>query len=175
MVVVFHTPNVAGQISLHPYACTFVFALVFLVPWRYIRNPIFVEPTIQATKIHPHANTHTPTHTHTTTTHRTMASTPTTTTTTKRQAEGGGNDNDDGSSSSSRSDGVFHRPEFDIDERDQEGCTPLHVALLSKNLDAARLLLECGVMTTRRLEGSPPAHVALSVASLGKHRGFGDA
>lgn len=69
----------------------------------------------------------------------------------------------------------FRPPAVDIEERDQEGCTPLHVALAAKKLDAARLLLECGAGTTKRLEGSPPAHIALSVASVGRHRGFADA
>lgn len=64
---------------------------------------------------------------------------------------------------------------MDLEERDHEGCTPLYVALTAKNLDAARLLLECGAGTTRRLEGSTPAHVALSVASVGKHCGFANA
>ncbi|CAN0459244.1 unnamed protein product, partial [Hapterophycus canaliculatus] len=69
----------------------------------------------------------------------------------------------------------FRPPSVDMEERDQEGCTPLHVALSAKKLDAARLLLECGAGTSRRLEGSTPAHVALSVASVGRHRGFADA
>ncbi|CAN0048101.1 unnamed protein product, partial [Ectocarpus sp. 4 AP-2014] len=103
------------------------------------------------------------------------------------KAEAEGNDNnshrhpagggDDESSDNDDDDdlGGFRPPSVDMEERDHEGCTPLHVALTAKNLDAARLLLECGAGTTRRLEGSTPAHVALSVASVGKHRGFANA
>ena len=68
----------------------------------------------------------------------------------------------------------FHVP-FDLEERDPEGATPLHVALLHKKLGAARLLLEAGVGTSKRLEGSTPAHIALSVASIKRHRAFGGA
>ena len=64
---------------------------------------------------------------------------------------------------------------MDLEQRDPEGATPLHVALLAKRLDAARLLLEAGVGTTKRLEGSTAAHIALSVASVRRHRGFADA
>lgn len=63
----------------------------------------------------------------------------------------------------------------DLEERDAEGATPLHVALLHRKLDAARLLLEAGAGTTKRLEGSTPAHIALSVASIRRHRAFGNA
>ncbi|CAN0540209.1 unnamed protein product, partial [Laminaria digitata] len=69
----------------------------------------------------------------------------------------------------------FRPPSVDLEQRDPEGATPLHVALLAKGLDAARLLLEAGVGTTKRLEGSTAAHIALSVASVRRHRGFGDA
>ncbi|CAM9682331.1 unnamed protein product, partial [Ectocarpus sp. 6 AP-2014] len=105
----------------------------------------------------------------------------------KARAEAEGNENnshrhpagggDDESSDDDDDDelGGFRPPSVDLEERDHEGCTPLHVALTAKNLDAARLLLECGAGTTRRLEGSTPAHVALSVASVGRHRGFANA
>lgn len=68
-----------------------------------------------------------------------------------------------------------YRPPVDLEERDPEGATPLHVALLAKQLDAARLLLESGAGTTKRLEGSTAAHIALSVASIRRHHSFADA
>ncbi|CAM9399981.1 unnamed protein product, partial [Ectocarpus sp. 8 AP-2014] len=88
---------------------------------------------------------------------------------------GGGDDESSDDDDDDDELGGFRPPSVDLEERDHEGCTPLHVALTAKNLDAARLLLECGAGTTRRLEGSTPAHVALSVASVGRHRGFANA
>lgn len=68
-----------------------------------------------------------------------------------------------------------HTPPVDVEERDPEGATPLHVALSHKRLEAARMLLEAGASTGKRLEGSTPAHIALSVASIRRHRDFADA
>lgn len=68
-----------------------------------------------------------------------------------------------------------YRPAVDLEERDPDGATPLHVAVLAKKMDAARLLLESGAGTSKRLEGSTAAHIALSVASVRRHREFADA
>eukprot|EP00953_Heterococcus_sp_UTEX-ZZ885_P030171 15960-Heterococcus_DN1.PRE.2 len=54
---------------------------------------------------------------------------------------------------------------IDINERDHEGCTPLHVALLYRQLGALSLLLEHRAAVARNLEGSTPAHIALSVGA----------
>lgn len=63
---------------------------------------------------------------------------------------------------------------MDLEERDPDGATPLHVALLGKRIEAARLLLDSGAGTSKRLEGSTAAHIALSVASVKRHRDFAD-
>lgn len=68
-----------------------------------------------------------------------------------------------------------YRPRIDLEERDAEGATPLHVALSNKRLGAVRLLLEAGAGTTKKLEGSTVGHIALSVASIRRHRHFADA
>jgi Ankyrin repeats (3 copies) len=61
---------------------------------------------------------------------------------------------------------------IDIDERDHEGCTPLHVALLYRQLGALLLLLEHKAAVARNLEGSTPAHIALSVGAVPRHAPF---
>lgn len=70
---------------------------------------------------------------------------------------------------------VPYHPPVDLEERDPEGATPLHVAMSYKRLEAARMLLEAGAGTSKRLEGSTPAHIALAVSSVRKHRDFADA
>ncbi|CAM9877302.1 unnamed protein product, partial [Choristocarpus tenellus] len=63
-------------------------------------------------------------------------------------------------------------PHLDLEEKDREGATPLHVAIMSRQLECVRLLLEAGVIPGKRLEGSTPAHIALSLGSVGQHRHF---
>ncbi|CAM9429001.1 unnamed protein product, partial [Chrysoparadoxa australica] len=58
-----------------------------------------------------------------------------------------------------------------IEDRDKDGCTPLHVALLSKQVQVVKALLEARANPNKRLEGSPPTHIALSVGAL---QGSGD-
>lgn len=87
-----------------------------------------------------------------------------------QQGEGGEEDDQDNEEEEDS-----YRPPVDLEERDPDGATPLHVALLAKRLNPARLLLESGAGTTKRLEGSTPAHIALSVASIRRFRGFADA
>lgn len=62
----------------------------------------------------------------------------------------------------------------DLEERDPDGATPLHVALSAGNIEAVRMLLQARASTEKKLEGSTPAHIALSVASIRKHRDFAD-
>lgn len=59
-----------------------------------------------------------------------------------------------------------------VDSRDKEGCTPLHVALLHCQLGAVRVMLEAGSDPNRSLEGSTPAHIALSVGAVPQHAEF---
>ncbi|KAI3431427.1 hypothetical protein D9Q98_004480 [Chlorella vulgaris] len=55
----------------------------------------------------------------------------------------------------------------DVDLRDYQECTALHVALLHGQLEAARVLLEHGASLEVGCEGSPPLHVAICVAAHG--------
>ncbi|KAL4431738.1 hypothetical protein ABPG77_002954 [Micractinium sp. CCAP 211/92] len=61
------------------------------------------------------------------------------------------------------------------DRRDFQKCTPLHVALLHGQLEAARALLECGASSTVPCEGSPPLHVAVCVSAHPDKRAFAEA
>ncbi|PSC72014.1 histone deacetylase [Micractinium conductrix] len=63
----------------------------------------------------------------------------------------------------------------DPDQRDSQDCTPLHVALLYGQLEAARALLECGASVEVACEGSPPLHVAACVAAHAHRRQFAEA
>eukprot|EP00238_Polyblepharides_amylifera_P000660 CAMPEP_0196572032 /NCGR_PEP_ID=MMETSP1081-20130531/2154_1 /TAXON_ID=36882 /ORGANISM="Pyramimonas amylifera, Strain CCMP720" /LENGTH=829 /DNA_ID=CAMNT_0041889213 /DNA_START=35 /DNA_END=2524 /DNA_ORIENTATION=+ len=58
------------------------------------------------------------------------------------------------------------KEEVDVDKRDDDGLTPLHVALLNGQLDCLRLLLEAGAETLIRCEGSPGLHIAVSMGIL---------
>ncbi|KAK3259135.1 hypothetical protein CYMTET_31855, partial [Cymbomonas tetramitiformis] len=62
--------------------------------------------------------------------------------------------------------------ELDLDERDMNDCTPLHIALLTGKLECAQLLLDSGAEIFIRCEGSPALHVAVSVGQLPSHSDF---
>ncbi|KAG5177795.1 hypothetical protein JKP88DRAFT_350538 [Tribonema minus] len=64
------------------------------------------------------------------------------------------------------------RDAVDVDERDGDGATALHVALLSRQLGAVKALLEAGAGPNRGLEGSLPAHIALTVGAVPRHAPF---
>ena len=53
-----------------------------------------------------------------------------------------------------------------LDDKDPLGATPLHTALLYSNLDALRRLIVAGAKLDIKCSGSPPLHVALTMASL---------
>jgi acetoin utilization deacetylase AcuC-like enzyme/ankyrin repeat protein len=56
--------------------------------------------------------------------------------------------------------------------RDNEGCTPLHVAVLSRQLEAVKALLSAGARVTPRCNNMPVTHLILSVGSLRAHQDF---
>ncbi|KAK9809002.1 hypothetical protein WJX72_007747 [[Myrmecia] bisecta] len=53
-----------------------------------------------------------------------------------------------------------------VNERDEDGCTPLHVALLSGHVECAEVLLAAGASTRRPCEGSPPLHLATCIGGM---------
>lgn len=59
----------------------------------------------------------------------------------------------------------FYCP-FDLNERDFDENTPLHVAILSRKLECVRLLLEAGANVHKKCDGSAPVHTAISLGAL---------
>lgn len=45
---------------------------------------------------------------------------------------------------------------YDLNERDDDENTPLHVAIHSMKLDCVKLLIDSGVSVNRRCDGSTP-------------------
>jgi len=59
----------------------------------------------------------------------------------------------------------FYCP-FDLNERDFDENTPLHVAVVSRKLECVRLLLEAGANVNKKCDGSAPVHTAISLGAL---------
>lgn len=54
----------------------------------------------------------------------------------------------------------------EVNARDGDSCTPLHVSILYAQLDCMKILLERGARVHQKLEGSLPLHIAVQAASL---------
>lgn len=54
----------------------------------------------------------------------------------------------------------------EVNARDGDECTPLHVSILYAQLDCMKIVLERGARIHQKLEGSLPLHIAVQVASL---------
>jgi len=61
---------------------------------------------------------------------------------------------------------------YDLDERDEDENTPIHVAIHSHKLDCVRLLLSAGANVHKRSDGSSPIHLAISMAAIPQHSNF---
>lgn len=68
------------------------------------------------------------------------------------------------------------RPRFycphNLNERDNDENTPLHVAILARKLEHVKLLVEAGASVHKKSDGSPPTHAAISIGSIPKHSQF---
>ena len=86
-------------------------------------------------------------------------------------AEGGsGDEGSDGAAAMFRSgDGA---KKVDVDGRDREGHTPLHVALLSGSINCVKALIDAECRTYITLEGSPPLHMACAMSGFERHEAF---
>lgn len=55
---------------------------------------------------------------------------------------------------------------IEVNKKDRDECTPLHLALLNAQLEITEALLAAGANIHKKLEGSLPLHIAVQVASL---------
>lgn len=61
---------------------------------------------------------------------------------------------------------------YDLNLRDEDENTPLHVAIHSRKLGHMRLLLEAGASPNRKCDGSSPLHTAISIGAIKQNKGF---
>ena len=61
---------------------------------------------------------------------------------------------------------------YNLDERDSDENTALHIAIISRKLEHVRLLLEAGASVHKRSDGSPPVHAAISIGAVPQHATF---
>ena len=60
----------------------------------------------------------------------------------------------------------------DVDLRDPDGNTPLHVAIHCRKLEHMKLLLEAGAQPNSKCDHSAPIHTAISMGSITAHKEF---
>lgn len=68
---------------------------------------------------------------------------------------------------------VYYCP-YDLDQRDEDENTPLHIAIHARKLQSARLLLEAGAGVHKRSDGSAPIHLAISLGAVAEHEEFAE-
>jgi ankyrin repeat protein len=61
---------------------------------------------------------------------------------------------------------------LNLNERDDDENTALHIAIHSRKLEHVKVLLEAGASCRIRCDGSLPVHAAISIGSLRAHRQF---
>mmetsp|Transcript_11862 Transcript_11862/g.25011 ORF Transcript_11862/g.25011 Transcript_11862/m.25011 type:complete len:1051 (+) Transcript_11862:101-3253(+) len=61
---------------------------------------------------------------------------------------------------------------YDLDERDDDENTPLHIAIHARKLEHVRLLLEAGASVFKKCDGSAPIHLAISIGAISVHSDF---
>lgn len=62
--------------------------------------------------------------------------------------------------------------DINLNERDEDENTALHVAIHARNLEHVKVLLEAGASFRIRCDGSMPIHAAISIGALRAHRQF---
>jgi acetoin utilization deacetylase AcuC-like enzyme/ankyrin repeat protein len=60
----------------------------------------------------------------------------------------------------------------DVDLRDPDGNTPLHIAIHCRKLEHMKLLLEAGAQPNSKCDHSPHIHTAISIGSITAHKNF---
>jgi len=66
---------------------------------------------------------------------------------------------------------VFYCP-HNLDLRDLDENTPLHVAIHARKIEHVRLLLQAGASCDRKCDGSAPIHTTISIGAITAHKGF---
>lgn len=61
---------------------------------------------------------------------------------------------------------------YDLNERDPDEITPLHVAIHARKLECVKLLLEAGASVHKKNDGSAPIHTAISIGAIPEHAVF---
>lgn len=61
---------------------------------------------------------------------------------------------------------------YNLNERDSDENTPIHVAIHARHLEHVKILLEAGASVHKKSDGSPPVHAAISMGSLAQHAEF---
>lgn len=65
----------------------------------------------------------------------------------------------------------FYCP-HNLNERDTDENTPLHIAIHARKLEHVKLLLKAGASIHKKSDGSAPIHTAISMGSVAKHAEF---
>lgn len=65
----------------------------------------------------------------------------------------------------------FYCP-YNLNERDTDENTALHVAIHARKLEHIKLLVEAGASVHKKSDGSPPMHAAISIGSIAQHAKF---
>ena len=61
---------------------------------------------------------------------------------------------------------------YNLNERDMDENTPLHVAIHARRLENVKVLLEAGASVHKKCDGSPPLHSAISLGAVPRHADF---
>ena len=80
-------------------------------------------------------------------------------------------ENKKGKKSKKAKEPVYFCP-YDLNQRDPDGITPLHVAIHSRKLEHAQMLLEAGASPHLKSDYSAPIHTAISIGSVSAHKTF---
>lgn len=67
---------------------------------------------------------------------------------------------------------VSYYSPYDLNERDEDENTPLHVAVHACKLEHVKLLLEAGASSSRKCDGSFPVHTAISMGAIASRVDF---
>jgi len=59
-----------------------------------------------------------------------------------------------------------------LNEKDEDENTPIHVAIHAQKIEHVKLLCKAGASLHRKSDGSPPLHVAISMGAVPQHRKF---